>query len=679
MKRILVLLVLLSCSGAFSQPIATTKVWIFFKDKGPAGLAKETIAYREAVARLSPRAIQRRLKSLPPEHVVDEADLAVYGPYLDRLKRMGIAVRVVSRWLNAASASLSPAGIEFLRQQEFVAEIRPVRKLFPPRPVSSPLSLPRRSQAQDHLLDYGQSLLQNQQLHVPGLHDAGITGEGVIVGMLDAGFRHTGHVAFDSLKILGEFDFVFKDENTADEPGKDANGAQNHGTQTLSTIAGYAPGNLIGPAFGASFYLTKTEDIRSETPIEEDNWVAGIEWLEARGIDVASSSLGYSEFDDPSQNYRFADLDGKTATTTKAAEIAAQKGVVVVVSAGNEGDKPWRHVLTPADGPHVLAIGAVDFDGRRVGFSSLGPTADGRIKPDVMALGSDVTVVQPGSRNIFTTSSGTSFSCPLAAGVVAQMLSAQPFLTPAQTLQALRTTASQAEAPDTLMGFGILDARRAITYWGPAFSNRFTVQVVANHKFRIGLRILSAQPLPEGAAQIHWRAAKSGEFLQRAMAPFDSTLFTAEIPQPEADVDVEVYFTVAPKAGEIFALPVNSPADFFVLNRDGTILSPDIPTAYRIEQNYPNPFAMESEGRTTFILGLPQPAEVTATVYNILGQAVVRLQDRQQITSSQAKIYWDGRDDGGRPVGTGIYFLKIVFRQPGGRADIINKKFSVIR
>lgn len=657
----------------------TQKYWIFFKDKGPVALAKAGAAMNEARSRLAPRAIQRRLKVRPAENLVDMADVAVYQPYVDTLRRMGVHIRTISRWLNAVSATTDAAARPSLEALPFVERMQPVRKLAPPLPEKLEPVLPRGgTRVDEHALDYGASLTQNEQIRITSLHDAGIFGEGVVIGMLDAGFNVNENPAFKSLEVLGQFDFVFNDEVTADEPGKDTPGAQSHGTQTLSVIAGFAPGNLIGGAFQAKFYLSKTEDIRSERIVEEDNWVAGIEWMEAQGIDVASSSLGYTTFDDAGENHTFQDLDGNTAPVSIAAQKAVEKGVVVVNSAGNEGNKPWRYVVTPADARDVLAAGAVTASGARVAFSSQGPTADGRIKPDVMAMGAGVTVANPTGKIQFGRVNGTSFSCPLVASVAALVLSAHPHLTPLQVNEAIRMTASQANAPDTLMGYGLVNAVKAATYWGPAFSNRFDASVENEATVRIETRVLFGEANESGDLQLNWRVKGGTSFAAQAMTQQDSTLFVAEIPKPQNAQDIELYFSVTsgPHAG--FTHPFGAPAQVFSLNRDSN-LGTAIPEEFEVAQNYPNPFRLQASDRTIFALGLPREAVITAVIYNILGQEVLRIADDLRSQAGVRTIAWNGRDRSGMPVGSGIYFLKIEFRQPDGRADIFYRKITTIR
>ena len=684
MKRMIFLVAVLVgafATGESGAGESTGKFWIFFRDKGPAKLVKSAAAEREAAWRLSERAIQRRLKVRRPENLLDEADLAVYPAYLDSLARLGIRPVVVSRWLNGISAYLTADQVARISRLPFVKAVQPVRKLSVPKPVLPPPDLPQKQLAPlEHVYEYGFSQIQNELVNVPVLHDAGIIGKGVIVGMLDTGFNVADHPAFQHLQVLGEYDFVFGDSVTADEPDKDLKGAQTHGTQTLSVIAGFDPGNLIGPAFAAQFYLSKTEDIRSETPVEEDFWAAGIEWMEARGIDVASSSLGYRDFDNPQDSYGYEDMDGQTTVVTRAAQLAAERGVVVVNSAGNEGRTSWRYIIAPADGRDVIAVGAVTSAGVRAGFSSIGPTYDGRIKPDVMALGVNVYTALPAKQTPYTSASGTSFSCPMVAGIAALMLSAHPYLTPRQVIEALKMTAGQAEQPDNFMGYGIVDAKKAVTYWGPAFANEFEINFLTISRITIAIRVVSMPPIRENSAQVFWRYKGETGFRTTDMQFADSTLLKSASIPIRPDTRLEFYLSVEVEGGGRFTHPRNAPERVFELGEGGNVELPDIiPEQYEIQPVFPNPVNLTEAGLVWIQVGLPRSATVEIGIYNLLGREVVRLSEGEQREAGLFLLRWDGRSQTHRPVSSGIYIVRAIFRQDDGTQIIKHRKFTLFR
>jgi subtilisin family serine protease len=277
--------------------------------------------------------------------------------------------------------------------------------------------------------------------------------------MFDTGFRKD-HVAFAPAytdgRVLAEHDFVFGDGNTQNELGDDPS-QHNHGTLTWSTLGGQADGNLYGPAYGADFILAKTEDIRSETQVEEDNWMAAVEWADSIGADVISSSLAYSDW------YVYANFDGDQAVTTIAADMAAEMGIVVCNSASNSGPSAGT-IAAPADADSIVTVGAVTSLGTIASFSSRGPTFDGRIKPEVCAQGVQTTCASPSGTTGYTTASGTSLSCPLVGGCAAVLLSAHPDWTPMQVREALMMTASQSATPDNNYGWGIVDLLAAVNY-----------------------------------------------------------------------------------------------------------------------------------------------------------------------------------------------------------------------
>ena len=446
-------------SSSLSNYLNATKelqipVWIFFTDKGVTSQREYRRAVEASAPLLTERALTRRKKVMKGKLLTFE-DLPVHDAYIVELGNIGFEKRHISKWLNAVSGFLPRNNLSVAANLPFVREIsllhRTRRKPQPNNDV-----LPGETPSGIDSLDYGQSLEQLQQIDVPAVQKLGYTGKGIIICMLDVGFN-LSHEALQHIDKIAEHDFIFDDDTTSNQEG-DAPSQQNHGTETLSVIGGAKDGQLYGPAFEASFILAKTEDIRSETPIEEDNWVAAIEWAEGLGADVSSTSLGYYDW------YTYEDMDGKTSVMTRAADLAVARGVVVVVAAGNERNTAWHYIGAPADGDSVISVGAVTSSGIIAGFSSAGPTFDGRIKPEVVAMGVGVRCANPYDPHGYRNLSGTSFACPLTAGVAALLLQAHPTWTPMQVREALMMTADRADNPDNLYGWGLIDALAALRY-----------------------------------------------------------------------------------------------------------------------------------------------------------------------------------------------------------------------
>jgi subtilisin family serine protease len=449
-----------------ARPDEPLVVWVYFTDKGDAGLKGNALSPRL----VTERALERRSKVLPHDQLVGHADLPLEETYIDRVVSAGGHVRQRSRWLNALSVTATPAaldaiaGLPFVQSLELVGRYRrdPVRGASP-EPAAPAPSL-RKAEGQTGL-DYGPSLAQVSLLNVPALHDMGNSAQGIIIGVFDNGFRLLTHEAFASMNILATRDFV--DKKTSVIPNDPSSSFGSHGVNTLSTIGGFKPGQLIGPAYGATFILARTENDSSETPFEEDNWVAGIEWAESLGVQVTSTSLGYLTYDPPYTSWTWQDMDGKTTPVTRAAAMAVRRGVIVVNSAGNNGSNTSHNTLNaPADADSVLSVGAVSPAGVRASFSSVGPTTSvpPHTKPDVMATGTSVYVASSTNPTGYVNDQGTSFSCPLAAGVAALLLKANPAAEPMKIVEAMKMTATQASAPDNLNGWGIIDAAKALTY-----------------------------------------------------------------------------------------------------------------------------------------------------------------------------------------------------------------------
>jgi subtilisin family serine protease len=443
--------------GETDQPV---KAWVFFRDKGMQSEAQRASALAALEASYPARAIERRRLRRTAPGLFDEADLAVAASYTQAVRELGAEIVVESSWLNAVSAWVESeeearaiAALPCVASMRLVG--RSVRNALPAPPAPAPKAATGF---------YGFTEAQLAQIDLTTLHAKGFTGAGVVIGVLDSGFR-LDHDAFNqaghNINVIAASDFVHGDANVGEEAG-DATGQADHGTMVLSTIAGYFPNTFVGGAYDASFVLAKTEDIASETPVEEDYYVQGLQFIEAQGADVATSSLGYIDW------YTQGQLDGQTAVTTKVVNTATANGLFCCTAAGNSGndtDPLTSHLIAPADALEVITCGAVDATDLLVAFSSDGATADGRTKPEVLALGLSTLAISPADTTNYVTVSGTSLSTPLVASAVACLAGAHPTWSVSTLRNQLFTTARSIglAQPDPLFaaGFGIVDALAA--------------------------------------------------------------------------------------------------------------------------------------------------------------------------------------------------------------------------
>ncbi|MPL97754.1 hypothetical protein SDC9_43949 [bioreactor metagenome] len=414
---------------------------------------------------LSQRAIERRQRM---GIAIDESDIPVVQAYLDSLTSMGTVVYNQSRWFNTATIFVTDTTvIPQIEALSFVSEVvktKPYlaakkKKTFKNGTQSMEVSgvfnyaavtMRSNSEMKRILNDYGMGLNQANMIGADYLHGLGFQGEGMVIAILDAGFYHVNTLSmFDSLRnsgrLLGYKDFVLPGNNLFEEA--------THGMSVASTIVGNVPGSLVGTAPHASVWLLRSEDAGSEYIVEEDNWIAAAEFADSVGADVINSSLGYTEFDDPSQNHVYSDLDGNTARATRGADMAASKGILVVNSAGNSGNSSWHYIGAPADADSILTVGAVDAYGNIASFSSYGPTADGRIKPTVCAQGVATSVVSS-SDGVYP-SNGTSFSSPVMAGAVTCLWQANRNLSNMEVIESVIKSASRYSMPDSMYGYGV--------------------------------------------------------------------------------------------------------------------------------------------------------------------------------------------------------------------------------
>jgi hypothetical protein len=436
----------------------TTAVWVYFEDKG-VGAGEEM---REAIARVereaNPRQAWRRSMRRTAAGLYDERDVGICAEYRARVLATGARARVESRWLNAMSVEATEEQVEAIARLGFVARVEGVRR---GRRLDGGVEVERENVPRPYgdRDFYGNASAQLAQINLVALHGAGGTGQGVIVGVLDTGFRrdhaafhHAGH----ELQVIAEWDFINNDGNTGIE-GTDDPDQHRHGTWILSTMGAYLPEVYVGGAYDASFVLCKTEDVTSETPVEEDYYVAGIEFIEMHGGDVATSSLSYVDW------YTPGDLDGRTAVTTIAVNVATQNGVHWCTAAGNAGhdaDPMTSRLGAPADALEVITCGAVDGANVIAGFSSDGPSADGRVKPELLAWGVNTQVISSRNTTGYGTVSGTSLSTPLVASAVACLASAHPNWSVTKMRNYLFATADGSGTFDGtyVRGYGLVNA-----------------------------------------------------------------------------------------------------------------------------------------------------------------------------------------------------------------------------
>lgn len=629
---------------ASRPPDEMLKVWVYLADKGLEPGTGFDAALASAEDRLTPRA--RRRLSTRSDRLAGWEDIPVHVPYLERIEASGGRILQVSRWLNAASVSIPAGDIDGLAGQPFVLSIDAVASLshprpFPPSPSGQPEPDASLRAVQSNRLDYGPSFIQLNQMHVPELHDLGLTGKGVLVALFDTGFS-LDHVAFDSLRTRVEARRNF----LSDETGFTGLEDTGHGTAVLGTIGGYAPGELVGPAFGARYLLASTEVVTFEREVEEDFWVAAMEWADSLGADIISSSLGYLDW------YTYADMDGETAVITRAATVAVRRGIVVVNSMGNEGDTPYAKMAAPADAEGVISVGAVDAVGSRVAFSSIGPTFDGRIKPDVMAMGEDTYTVHPFVIGDYIRLNGTSFSAPLVAGVAALLLEAYPHWTPGKVQSVLRGTAGQAAAPDTLNGYGIVHALNALKTESRGVVRSFTVEgglSGVSLSWTPGLEInllsyrIERRDYPDGTFEMlaSVPVTRSGDY------PLGSNTYSYTDTAAQPGTSYEYRLQPVGRAGlALTAEPVVIRFDYASGASDGQVAV--------LYPNAPNPFAASTNIR----FELSEPVHVTLTIYNLLGRKVRVLVDEAHGPGRYART-WNGMDGDGRAVPSGVYLYRM--------------------
>ncbi len=400
---------------------------------------------------LSQKAIDRRAKH---NILVTTDDIPVNQNYIDSVLSKGGTYINKSKWMNLVVVKVVDTTIyNSVMALPFVSSVEVIKR-------HDTLTTNKRADKfemeEEKSLDYGFGDNQIKIMQGDFLHESGYQGEEMTIAVLDAGFTNVNTIsAFNHLwnenRILGYWDFVNNNDNVFDK--------HDHGTKVLSTMAANLPEDLIGTAPKAKYWLLRTEDAPTETISEEYNWLAAAEFADSAGVDVINSSLGYTTFDDASQNHTYADMDGNTTIITKAADMAYNKGMIVVNSAGNSGNNSWYYIGAPADGKHVLSVGATEHNGSLASFSSRGPTVDGRLKPNVVTIGQNSAVVDENGNVVYN--NGTSFSSPEMAGMVAVLWQVFPEKTNNDIIDAVQRSAHKFKNPDNDMGYGIPNFRLA--------------------------------------------------------------------------------------------------------------------------------------------------------------------------------------------------------------------------
>lgn len=431
------------------------KFWVEFSDK-----QNSPYSIDRPLEFLSQRALDRRAKH---GIALTSQDFPVNPSYKSGLSAAGVQVLHTSRWFNAATISTTDSSlIDKVKALPYVKSARLLyhRVEFPddkkgPSQVSEYLRSAGGSSEPSNSTDFGEGFRQIDQINGVQLHKDGFQGQGILIAVLDAGFYQAGKMkTFENLRnegrLWGITDLVDFDSSVYED--------DSHGMNVLSCMASYVPGKFIGTAPKANYWLIRTEDANTEYPIEEANWVAGAEMADSLGADLINSSLGYTKFGDSDMDHSYQSLNGKSIAA-KAATICAHKGLLVCNAAGNEGDGSWKFVGVPADADSILTVGGVDADNQHASFSSYGPTADGRIKPTIVARAAGTIVAS--SKDKYYNSNGTSFASPVMCGMVACLMQANPKATIYQVMDALKWSASQASNPDNILGWGIPDFKIA--------------------------------------------------------------------------------------------------------------------------------------------------------------------------------------------------------------------------
>lgn len=644
-------------SGIIISTLPQTKYLIFFKEKDITReqfLLKHNSVLKEANNIISQRSIKRRVKSMGENSYITYEDLPVNENNILKLNALGVKIIHKLKWFNAVSAHLSDNQYFTVNELPFVKKIQPVKKL------QSELNLSARNcnsfkrniffVDSGFVFDYGPSFNQYMLSDIPPVHNLGITGEGVIIGMLDSGFRST-HEAFNSMDIIAEWDFVDSDSSTSNEPGED------HGTFTLSLIGGFNEGNMVAPSFSSSYVLAKTENVDIESHIEEDNFAAALEWMDSIGVDITSSSIGYSVFDDSTYSYTYEDMDGQTTIVSQACNLAFERGIINITSAGNGGLSSWYYISAPADAFEIISVGAVTDQGENTWWHSRGPTYDGRMKPEVCAQGEGVGIGAEAAGG-FTISNGiwgTSGACPIAAGIVGMLLSEFPSLNNHQVRSIVLQSGDNLASPDNVRGYGLLSAVKALTF--PNLS-------VANGVFRLNKVFINENGIEPTSVFLNYSIGNN-PFNKEAMIFNGRHTYNFDFPIIFNPDTIRFYFAYCDSLGNTVREPEVSFYKFYygnlIIELDpANFTSVDVRNFETINkfilyQNYPNPYNPSTKIKFTIPVTLSgvERSHVILNVYDLLGNKISTLVN-EELPAGDYEV-----DFNATSLTSGIYFYQL--------------------
>jgi len=606
--------------------LAQTKYWIEFKDKGitSAEFIPGNPVFDATLKEFTPKALKRRAEALGTSNIgslVTIEDAPVYSQYLDSLRSLGIKTVTISTWDNAASAYLTDLQRNVIQKQSFVNRIstlatakKNTQSVQEPESVFLPMEraaddepdvLPIPAGYDTIIYHYGLSDSQLRHINVAPLHAMGFDATGVMLGYLDVGFRWRAMRATSMHHVIAEYDFIFKDSVTSND-SLDVPDQDGHGSLVLSTATGYFPDSLMGPAYHPDLLLAKTEDLRSETPVEEDNYAAALQWMEKLGVDITSSSLGYFNFDSGFISHIYEDMNGRTTIAAKACARAAKLGVLVCTAMGNGGKNSYPYLITPADADSIISVGAVALNDTIADFSSRGPTFDKRLKPEICSPG--VADWCENHDDMFQQASGTSLATPLVSGACALIKQAHPEASAQAIRKAIMRTGSRftGQVPDTAYGYGRLDAYNAALALGTVIGTMRTWRVDSIHHVEVGIAANNGVRNPRIIYAMNIGGLYTNTLPLTLAA--DSLIYTATFPPLEKGTHVRYYVETGDGSDTVTRFPRNAPDSVFSFYIGDTVVHP--------------PFAVRESNSASQLTLSPNPAHDVIDIKTTSGEAI---------------------------------------------------------